>query len=131
MKRFTALRLATLLAAVTLLAPFTSMAADPPASFRHVVIFGFKEGTSSAKLDEITTAFKALKDKIPSIKGFEWGSNVSPENMNPELTHVFTLTFESREALEKTYLHHPDHVKFVELVKPHIAKAVVVDYAAK
>ncbi|RYD27968.1 MAG: Dabb family protein [Verrucomicrobiaceae bacterium] len=107
------------------------MAADSPPAFRHVVIFGFKEGTPSAKLDEITTAFKALKEKIPSIKGFEWGSNVSPENMNPELTHVFTLTFESKEALEKTYLHHPEHMKFVELVKPHIAKAVVVDYAAK
>lgn len=126
MKRFT-----LLLAAAVLLSPFTSMAADSPAPFRHVVIFGFKEGTSTAKIDEITAAFKELKTKIPSVKGFECGTNVSPENMNPDLTHVFTLTFESKESLEKTYLHNPEHLKFVELLKPHLAKAVVVDYVAK
>ncbi|MES2709799.1 MAG: Dabb family protein [Verrucomicrobiota bacterium] len=124
-------RTASLLAVAFLLSPFTAMAADPPAPFRHVVIFGFKEGTPAAKIDEIAAAFKELKGKIPSVKSFEWGLNVSPENMNPELTHVFTLTFDNKESLEKTYLHNPEHLKFVALVKPHIAKAVVVDYVAK
>lgn len=132
--------MAALFAITILLAPLTTMAADPtdtapaktvPAAFRHVVIFGFKEGTSAAKIDEIAAAFKELKTKIPSVKSFEWGVNVSPENLNPELTHVFTLSFESKESLEKTYLHNPEHLKFIELLKPHLAKAVVVDYDAK
>lgn len=122
---------ASFLAIALLLSPFTAMAADPPAPFRHVVIFGFKEGTPAAKIDEIAAAFKELKSKIPSVKSFEWGLNVSPENLNPELTHVFTLTFENKEALEKTYLHNPEHLKFVELVKPYVSKAVVVDYVTK
>ena len=120
----------TLLTAVFLASPFTAMAADP-APFRHVVIFGFKEGTPPEKIEEIATAFKALKTSIPSVKSFEWGLNVSPENLNPDLTHIFTLTFDDKETLEKTYLHNPEHLKFVTLLKPHLAKAVVVDYVAK
>jgi Stress responsive A/B Barrel Domain len=120
----------TLLAAASLLTPFTTMAAEP-APYRHVVIFGFKEGTPPAKIEEIATAFKALSKSIPNVKTFEWGLNVSPEKMNPDLTHVFTVGFENKAALESGYLHHPDHEKFVTLLKPHIAKAVVVDYVAQ
>jgi hypothetical protein len=126
MKRFTF----SLLAASLLLAPFTTMAAEP-APYRHVVIFGFKEGTPPAKIEEIATAFKALAKAVPNIKGFEWGLNVSPEKLNPDLTHVFSVTFASKEALETGYLHHPEHEKFVTLIKPHLAKAVVVDYVAQ
>ena len=120
----------SLLAASLFLTPFTTMAAES-APYRHIVIFGFKEGTPPAKIEEIATAFKALSKSVPSVKSFEWGLNVSPEKMNPDLTHVFSVGFESKEALEKGYLHHPEHEKFVTLLKPHLAKAVVVDYVAQ
>lgn len=120
----------SLLTAALLLTPFTSMAAES-APYRHIVIFGFKEGTPPAKVEEIATAFKALSKSIPNVKSFEWGLNVSPEKLNPELTHVFSVGFESKAALESGYLHHPEHEKFVTLIKPHLAKAVVVDYEAK
>jgi hypothetical protein len=119
-----------LLTATLLLTPFTTMSAEP-APYRHIVIFGFKEGTPPAKIEEIATAFKALSKSIPAVKSFEWGLNVSPEKLNPELTHVFSASFESKAALESGYLHHPEHEKFVTLIKPHLAKAVVVDYEAK
>ena len=106
---------------------FSALAAEP-APYRHVVIFGFKPGTPAEKVTEIATAFKALSKSIPAVKGFEWGPNVSPEGLNPEMTHVFSLTFESKAALESGYIHHPEHEKFVALLKPHVAKAVVVDY---
>lgn len=113
-------------------APKTETAAAAAAGpFKHVVIFGFKEGTSPEKLKEVVDAFRALKGKIPAVLSFEYGRNISPEKLNEELTHVFTLTFKSKEALENEYLHHPEHVKFVELVKPILAKAVVVDYIAE
>ena len=120
----------SLLAASLFLTPFTGMAAEP-SPYRHIVIFGFKEGTPPAKIEEIATAFKTLSKSIPSVKSFEWGLNVSPEKINPDLTHVFTLGFESKAALESGYLQHPEHVKFGALLKPHLAKAVVVDYVAK
>ena len=117
----------SLLAATLFLTPLTTMAAES-APYRHIVIFGFKQGTPPAKIEEIATAFKALSKSIPSIKSFEWGLNVSPEKLNPELTHVFSAGFESKAALESGYLHHPEHEKFITLIKPHLAKAVVVDY---
>ena len=120
----------SLLTATLFLTPFTTMAAEP-APYRHIVIFGFKEGTPPAKIEEIATAFKALSKSIQAVKSFEWGLNVSPEKLNPELTHVFSAGFESKAALESGYLHHPEHEKFVTLIKPHLAKAVVVDYEAK
>ena len=118
------------LTAALFLTTFSSMAAEP-APYRHIVIFGFKEGTPPAKVEEIATAFKALSKTIPSVKSYEWGLNVSPEKLNPELTHVFSLGFESKAALESGYLHHPEHEKFVTLIKPHLSKAVVVDYVAQ
>ncbi len=120
----------SLAAASLFFTPFAAMSAEP-APYRHVVIFGFKEGTAPAKIAEIATAFKALSKSIPSVKSFEWGLNVSPEKMNPELTHVFSVGFESKAALESGYIHHPEHEKFVTLIKPHLAKAVVVDYEAQ
>ena len=123
-------RALSLLASTLLLTPFTTMAAEP-APYRHIVIFGFKEGTPPAKIEEIATAFKALSKSIPNVKSFDWGLNVSPEKINPDLTHVFSLGFASKAALESGYLHHPEHEKFGALLKPHLAKAVVVDYVAK
>ena len=120
----------SLLASSLFLTPFTAMAAES-APYRHIVIFGFKEGTPPAKIEEIATAFKALSKSIPNVKSFEWGLNVSPEKINADLTHVFSLGFESKAALESGYLHHPEHVKFGTLLKPHLAKAVVVDFMAQ
>ena len=46
---------------------------------RHVVLFKFKEGTTQSDIRKVEEAFKALPEKIPQIKGFEWGTNNSPE----------------------------------------------------
>lgn len=102
-----------------------------PGPYRHVVIFQFKEGTSAEKVEEIERAFGELPKQIEAIRSFEWGRNVSPEGLNPQLTHCFTLTFDSQGAIEKGYLHHPAHEAFVALIKPHLEKAVVVDYVAQ
>jgi hypothetical protein len=107
------------------------LAAGETGAYRHVVIFQFKEGTPAEKAREIEAAFAELPKKVEAVKSFEWGTNVSPENMNPELTHCFVLTFASKEAIEKGYLHHPAHEAFVALIKPVLEKAVVVDYVAQ
>lgn len=102
-----------------------------PGAYRHVVIFQFKDGTPAEKVREIEAAFAELPKKVEAIKSFEWGTNVSPENLNPGLTHCFTVTFASKEAIEKGYLHHPAHEAFVAQIKPILEKAVVVDYVAQ
>lgn len=94
---------------------------------RHVVLFKFKGDASKEKIGEIEKAFSDLPSKIPQIKDYEWGINNSPEGLDKGLTHCFLVTFENEEDRAR-YLPHPDHKAFVEILKPHLADAVVVDY---
>lgn len=97
---------------------------------RHVVMFKFKDGTSEADIKKVEDAFRALPSKIKEIKGFEWGTNNSPENLNQGFTHCFFLTFDS-EAGRAVYLPHPAHKAFGELLRPYLDKVLVVDYWVK
>lgn len=94
---------------------------------RHVVLFKFKDGTSAEDIKKIEEAFNALPSKIKEIKGFEWGLNNSPENINQGFTHCYFLTFKSEED-RAVYLPHPDHKAFGQIVGPHLDKVLVVDY---
>jgi len=99
-------------------------------SYRHIVIFKFKDSAPAAKVQGVVDAFKALPGKLPAIQAFEWGTNVSPEGLDQGFTHIFTLTFASKEALEKQYLHEPAHQEFVAMLDGLLEKALVVDYVA-
>ena len=94
---------------------------------RHVVLFQFKERTPQAKVCEIEEAFRALPGKIGVIKDFEWGTDVSVEGLADGFTHCFFVTFGSEEDRD-AYLPHPDHTAFGGLLRPHLEKALVVDY---
>lgn len=94
---------------------------------RHVVLIKFKEGTSSSDIAKVENAFGALEDKIPEIRGYEWGTNNSPEGADKGFTHCFLVTFESEEDRE-VYLPHPDHQAFVEVLTPHLEDVLVIDY---
>lgn len=96
---------------------------------RHVVVFKYTEDASEAEIQEITEAFRALKDKIPGIVTFEYGVNNSPEDLNQGFTHVYVVTFED-EAARDAYLPHPEHQKFVDMLMDSgiFEEAFVVDY---
>ncbi len=94
---------------------------------RHVVLFAFKESSSESDVRRIEEAFSDLPAKIPQIKDYEWGTNNSPEGLNDGLTHCFLVTFASEED-RAIYLPHPEHKAFVDILRPHLEKAVVVDY---
>jgi hypothetical protein len=102
---------------------------NPDRLLRHVVLFSFREGTPDSRIAEIEQAFAALPSKIPQILHFEWGLNNSPEGLNKGFTHCFTLTFASEED-RAVYLPHPDHKAFGEVLGPHLADVLVVDYWA-
>ncbi len=94
---------------------------------RHVVLFKFKEGTSDAAIQKVEAAFTALPSKIAEIKGYEWGTNNSPEGLAKGFTHCFFLTFDS-EAGRAVYLPHPDHKAFGAILTPHLDDVLVLDY---
>lgn len=97
---------------------------------RHVVMFKFKDGTSDADIKKIVDAFAELPKKIPTIKAYEWGTNNSPEKLNDGLTHCFFVTFSSEKDRDN-YLVDPAHKAFVEVLKPHLDKPLVLDYWAQ
>ena len=94
---------------------------------RHVVLFGWKADADSAAVNNVIENFKALPQKITTIKQFEWGKNNSPENLNQGLTHCFILTFSSEQDRD-AYLVHPAHKAFGALLKPVLDKVTVVDF---
>ncbi len=107
------------------------MAQAPQKMLRHVVLFKFKDGATPEQVKSLEEAFRGLRTKIKEVKGFEFGTNNSPENLNQGFTHCFVATFASEKDRE-TYLPHPAHKAFVEeYVKPYIDKVCVVDYWAR
>ena len=96
---------------------------------RHVVMFKFQDKATSQQIKEVENAFHALSGKIKLIKDFEWGVNNSPEKLNQGLTHCFLVTF-TTEKDRDAYLIHPAHKAFVDILKPYLDKATVLDYWA-
>ena len=94
---------------------------------RHVVLFGFTTETAETEAAEIVKRFAALRDSVPDVEAFEWGLNSSPEDLNPELTHCFQLTFRS-EAARDAYLVDAAHVAFVDWVSTWVEHVTVVDF---
>jgi len=94
---------------------------------RHVVIFKFKDSASEADVKKVVDAFRELPSKVPAVAEFEFGTNNSPEGLNDGFTHCFLITFKTEKDRE-AYLPHPAHAAFVEVLKPHLDKALVVDY---
>lgn len=97
---------------------------------RHVVLFKFKDDASAADVKKVETAFKKLPSQIKEIKGFEWGTNNSPENLNQGFTHSFFLSFNSEED-RAVYLPHPAHKAFGAVLTPYLDKVLVIDYWTK
>jgi hypothetical protein len=101
----------------------------PPTVVRHVVAFSFRPCTPEADLQQVTDAFRALKDRIPGILAFEHGTNNSPEGLNLGFTHVYTLTLEDAAARDAYVSPHPAHAAFVRMAKGlGMVNAFVLDY---
>lgn len=99
----------------------------PEEELKHAVFFKFKDDATEEEIRNIEEAFAALPSKIEAIKAFEWGTNNSPESHSHGFTHCFMVTFEGEEG-RATYLPHPAHQAFVEILKPGLDKARVLDF---
>ena len=120
----------SLLFMLPFLVPMTAISQQPQKQpVRHIVVFKYKPGTTEDQIRQVTQAFRDLKARIPGIIAFEDGVNNSPENKNLGFTHVYVLTFEDVAARD-TYLPHPEHKKFGQLLGKLgvVADAFVVDY---
>ncbi len=96
---------------------------------RHVVLFKFKDSASEADVKKVVDAFRELPSKIPAVAEFEFGTNKQSRGAGDGLTHCFLITFKSEKDRE-TYFHILLTLLSFEVLKPHLDKAVVVDYWA-
>ncbi|MGC6467467.1 MAG: Dabb family protein [Akkermansiaceae bacterium] len=99
-------------------------------AYRHVVIFKFKDDATKEQIKKVETEFGKLPEKIETITGYEWGTNVSPENHDQGYTHCFIVSFKDRAGLD-VYLPHKAHKEFVEVLKPILDKVMVIDFVAQ
>jgi quinol monooxygenase YgiN len=107
--------------------PATAAEAKEDRVLRHAVFFKFKASSAPDEIERVVDSFCALPGKIDSIKGFEWGTNNSPEGLDDGFTHCFLLTFANQEALAE-YVPHAEHRALGELLTPHLEDAFVFDY---
>jgi hypothetical protein len=103
----------------------TAFAADGPV--RHIVHFKFKSDATPAQIKNVVDEFAALKTKIDVIESLEWGTDVSPEGLGKGFTHVWLVSFKNAKDRD-TYLVHPAHKAFVEILKPVLDEPFVVDF---
>ncbi len=107
-----------------------SASTAPDSVLRHAVFFAFNDDATPAQITEVQQAFSNLPSAIEEIRDYEWGTNNSPEGLNKGFTHAFFVTFDS-EADRATYLPHPAHQAFVEVLQPVVKDVFVVDYWAR
>ncbi|EXB75674.1 hypothetical protein L484_026152 [Morus notabilis] len=94
---------------------------------KHVLLAKFKEGVSEEEIEKLIKGYANLVNLIEPMKAFQWGKDVSIENLHQGFTHIFESTFESTEGLAE-YVAHPVHVEFANLFLSHLDKVIVVDY---
>lgn len=118
-----------LLAGIATVATLAAFTVSIKGEVRHIVVFKYKTSATPEQINEVTEAFKALKEKIPGIVSFEHGVNNSPENLNKGFTHVYLLTFKNAAARD-AYLPHPEHKNFGALLGRLgvLEEPFVVDY---
>lgn len=123
------LSIVALVALVSLSAAGLAAVVQSTTQVRHIVVFKYKPTATPEQIAQVTTAFAALKDKIPGIVSFERGVNNSPENRNNGFTHVYQVTFTDAKARD-AYLPHPDHQAFGTLLGTLgiVDDVFVVDY---
>lgn len=114
-------------AAMSLGKAITEAADQPKQVLRHMVLYKFKDGLEPTKIQEVVDAFAGLPKKIDTIIAFEHGTNVSKEGKSEGFTHCFVVTFGDEKGLA-TYLDHPAHQAYVQVVKDKRDKVVVFDY---
>ncbi|KAJ6432124.1 hypothetical protein OIU84_019391 [Salix udensis] len=97
---------------------------------KHIVLAKFKEGVEEGEIERLIRDYADLRNHIEQIRSFEWGTDVSIENLHQGFTHVFETTFQTLED-RSVYVDHPAHVQF-RTAFLHIAeKIVVIDYVPR
>lgn len=94
---------------------------------KHIVLAKFKQDITPGRITDLIKGYANLVNLIEPMKSFEWGEDISVENLQEGFTHVFESTFDSSEGRD-AYVSHPTHVEFANEFLPALEKVLVIDY---
>ncbi|KAL3338000.1 hypothetical protein AABB24_030259 [Solanum stoloniferum] len=94
---------------------------------KHIVLAKFKDGISPEQIDQLIKQYANLVNLVEPMKAFQWGKDVSIENLHQGFTHVFESTFDSLEGVAE-YIAHPVHVEYANTLLPQLEKVLIIDY---
>ncbi|KAH0673312.1 probable protein Pop3 [Solanum tuberosum] len=94
---------------------------------KHILLAKFKDGIPPEQIDQLIKQYANLVNLIEPMKAFQWGKDVSIENLHQGFTHVFESTFDSLEGVAE-YIAHPVHVEFANTMLPQLEKVLIIDY---
>ncbi|KAF2656786.1 hypothetical protein K491DRAFT_691640 [Lophiostoma macrostomum CBS 122681] len=107
----------------------------PLAITQHIVLFQFKEGTSSTTIKQITSQMLSLKKTCkhpstnqPYIKSITGGIDTSIENAQHGITHAFIVQFYSPEDRTYYVTQDPAHALFKTSAAKVLETVIVVDF---
>lgn len=92
---------------------------------RHVVMFKFKDETSSDERQQFIASLHQLADDIDIIKALDVGENITEAARACDI--VLIVDLEGDNALE-IYANHPDHIPVKQRAGAICSASYVVDY---
>lgn len=95
-------------------------------SYRHIVLFNWKQGTPESHVGKVIAALATLPSKIPQIKNYKFGPDLGVNPGNYQF--VVAAEFESIEDY-LVYRDHPDHRAFIaEFTAPFVETRAAIQY---
>jgi len=98
---------------------------------KHIVLLKIRGDVDDATIRNVFETLGALKNSIPGVVSFDWGSYSSPEGLNKGFTHGFVMAFASVKHRDD-YLVHPAHEAakgpIIEILDDGINGVIAFDY---
>lgn len=94
---------------------------------RHILLLAPRPETTPEQIARCRGLIEGLVGKIPGLLNAHWGENFAAPERRENLTHGFSMDFDSRESLA-AYAPHPEHVPVAAQVRAAFERIVVLDF---
>jgi hypothetical protein len=94
---------------------------------RHVAMFRWKDGTSSADVAAVEAGLRTLPELIPQIRAFRFGADLGISDTNWDFVVVADFASADDYVIYRDDAHHQAFIK--ESIVPHLEERASVQYA--
>ncbi|KAL5700347.1 Stress-response A/B barrel domain-containing protein hs1 [Ranunculus cassubicifolius] len=94
---------------------------------KHILLARFKDDISQDRIDQLIKGYANFVSIIEPVKAFQWGKDVSRDNLHMAYTHIFESSFESLEDVAE-YISDPVRLEFADEFMSALDKILVIDY---